>query len=94
MMKESTISALKGWLHVNYMYVFDSVLHFGMDPESVTRVGKLTTSALIDNEGLAPEKARAIMHKVQTVAIRKAVKKFDEIGKGTFDEELKVWRGF
>lgn len=94
MMKETTISAVKGWAHVNYIYVFESVIHFGTDPERVTRADKWTMSALVDNEGLAPEKARAIMLKVQTVAIRKAVKKFDEICKGTFDKELQVWRGF
>lgn len=94
MMKESTISVIKGWAHCNYVFVFDSVLHFGMDPERVTRADKWTTSALIDNEGLAPEKACSIVLKVQTVAIRKAVKCLDIIGKGAFDEELKPWRGF
>ena len=93
-MNETTISAVKGWAHVNYMYVFETVLHFGMDPERVTRADKWTMSALVDNEGIAPDKARVIMHKVQTAAIRKAVKRLDEIGHGTFDEELKVWRGF
>ena len=91
---ESTIDALKGWFHVNYMYVFESVLHFGMDPERVTRADKWTMSALVDNEGFDPEMARQIMHKIQAVAVRKAVKHLDEIGNGTFDEELKAWRGF
>lgn len=93
-MKETTISAVKGWAHVNYVYVFESVLHFGMDPERVTRADKWTMSALVDNEGLSPEKARQIMHKVQAVAIRKAVKLLDEIGQGAYDEGLKCWRGF
>lgn len=94
MMHETTKDALKGWLHVNYMYVFESVLHFGMDPERVTNSDKWTMLALVDREGFTPEKARAIMLKVQTVAIRKAVKRLDEIGHGTFDEELKCWRDF
>ena len=94
MLKESTIIAIKGWYHINYIFVFDSVLHFSTDPERLTRADKWTTSALVDNEGLAPKKARAIMLKVQTAAIRKAVKCLDVIGKGVFDEELKPWRGF
>ena len=93
-MKETAISAIKGWAHVNYMFVFESVLHFGMDPERVTQADKWTMSALVDNEGIAPEKARVIMHKVQTAAIRKAVKCLDELCRGVYDEELKVWRGF
>lgn len=91
-MKETTISAVKCWAHVNYIHVFDNVLHLGMDPERLSWAGKWIMLALVDNEGFDPEKARQIMDKVQTVSIHKAVKRLDDLCHGAFDEELKVWR--
>lgn len=94
MMHESTKDAIKGWFHVNYMYVFESVLHFGMNHERVIDSDIWTMLALVDREGFTPEKTRQIMNKVKAVAIRKAVKRLDEIGQGAYDEDLKCWRGF
>ena len=94
MMNYFTKDAIQAYAHNTYIQVFDDVLGNTFDYQNRTDIVRWCMRGLIEYEGKSEREAFDIMKKIQRVAIRKAVKRLDELTRGTFENKLAWWRGF